>query len=430
MLEILLHYIWQKGLFLPYEQCTTDGQSVEVLCVGAHNRDSGPDFTNVRLRLGGVELAGNVEMHLNSSDWYRHRHHLDAAYDSILLHVVRRADKPVYNSKGQSIPQLELRYPNDRDYLQQLMDDASFMDSAVASHACAHHLLRQPSLMTEGWKRTMLIRRLDCKQRNIEQLLFYFNNDLAQAMYITLAHHFGFHVNGIPMEMMAMHTPLKILRKHMDNLLQLQALLLGQAGLLEGRKGREAERLRGAPLSWLEAEGRKGTPLSWLEAEEAERLRGEYAFLKYKYDLTPMDASLWKHNRLRPQNAPEVRVCQLAQLLYQSDFLFSRALEATNLSQMRALLAQPSMGQTSIDSLIINVILPYQYVSGQKQRVMELLEELSPENNAIIRQWQMLGQQVHSAADTQALIHLYQTCCQSGQCINCDVAYQIFLQAQ
>lgn len=418
MPEILLHYIWQRGIFLAFPQVTTDGRPVQVLSVGQHNTDSGPDFTNVRLRIGDITLVGNVEIHIFSSDWYHHRHHTDRAYDNIILHVVRKADKPVLNTRGEAIPQMELQYPDEQDYLRQLIEDAKLMDTAFGTHRCAKHLIDHPSWLTEGWKRTMLRNRLECKRQSINQLLDILKNDHTQAMYITLAHHFGFHVNGAPAEQMAIQTPLSVLHKHRNSLFQMSAILLGQSGLLETERYVNDE-----------------------EQEEWGMLRKEYAFLQHKYNLEPIEGTLWKHGRLRPQNAPEVRVRQLAQLLYQTEFMYSRAMACQSVAEMRELLtlqpvkedsllyiaSAPPMGKDATDSLIINVIVPYLYAAGKREHAMAILESLPAEKNSIIRQWQTLGQRVCNAADTQALIHLYQTCCQSGQCLNCDVAYQIFL---
>ena len=154
----------------------------------------------------------------------------------------------------------------------------------------------------------------------------------------------------------------------------------------------------------------------------------EYEFLRAKFGLTPIEPALWKMGRIRPQNAPQTRIRQFAQLLHQSEFLFSKVLETNDLESLRALFAVDGMGRDSIDILIINVAVPFKYAYGQKDEALRLLQSVPAENNRIIRQWRDLGQKVETAADSQALIHLYQTCCQTGQCLNCDVAYQIFLR--
>lgn len=397
MPEILLHYIWLKGIFLAYPQTLTDGRQVEVLSVGAHNLDSGPDFTNVRLRIEGVEFIGNIEIHVNGSDWYKHRHHLDKTYDNILIHVVKKADKKIYNSLGEAIPQLELQYPDDEDYITQLIQYARQMDSAFGSHQCAEQLTRDPKLLTLGWRQAMGHRRLECKNHSIQRLLSITCNNWDEAFYITLAHHFGFHTNGVPFEMLAMQTPLKVLLKHRNSLPQLTAMLLGQSGLMT----------------------------------EDDPLYKEYLFLKQKFSLSPIAASVWKTGRIRPQNHPAVRIRQFAELIYRNEFLFSRLMDAEDIPAIRSILQIGSMGRETIDSLIINVVIPYKYARMDTRmgahEAERLLTALPAENNRIIRQWKALGQQVQNAADSQALIHLYMTCCQSAGCMNCDVAYQIFV---
>ena len=164
MPEIVLHYIWEHCLWAGYEQKTTDGKSVEILSVGEHNRDAGPDYSHARIRIDGKEWIGNIEIHVCSSDWTKHHHHLDKAYDNVILHVVRTADKPVYNTKGEVVPQCELQYPSDKDYLSDLFAAAQQMDSAIGRIGCAEQLMHEPELLTEGWRKTLLYKRLECKR--------------------------------------------------------------------------------------------------------------------------------------------------------------------------------------------------------------------------------------------------------------------------
>lgn len=366
--------------------------------MGRHNRDAGPDFTGARIRLFPVgesdnrahatELVGNVEIHVESRDWYRHHHHEDAAYDSVILHVVRSADQPVYTSRGEALPQLPLVYDEGKDYVEKMLEEAREMDSALATHRCGTALLDDPNLLSEGWKRTMLLRRLQCKQESIEHLMHLTHNDLQQAFYVSLAHSFGFHVNGIPMEFLARQTPLSVLLKHRDSLLQVEAILLGQAGLIDSSEDLHQR---------------------------------EYDFLKVKFGLESLDVSLWKMARLRPQNQPRVRIRQLAALIHGSEFLLTHCLEAENIKALHRLFACAGMGKSSVDVLLINVVVPFMYYLNRSEQALNLLEALPAEDNRIIRQWQLLGQRVTSAADSQALIHLYQTCCEEGHCLSCEV---------
>ena len=411
MPEIVLHYIWEHCLWAGFKQQTTDGRSVEILSVGAHNRDAGPDYSSARVRIDGKEWVGNIEIHVCSSDWIKHRHHLDSAYDNVILHVVRTADKPVYNSRGELVSQCELQYPSDKDYLTDLFAAAQQMDSAISRIGCAEQLVRDPAILTEGWRKTLLRKRLECKRASIERLLEITKGSWEHALYISLARNFGFHTNSLPFEQLAINTPLSYLQKHRNSLFQLTALLMGQAGLLEIGDCK-------------------------LENEDL-KLAKEYAFLRTKFSLTPMDGSIWKHARLRPQNSPELRIRQFAQLLYQSESLLSKLLDSNKIEDLVPLFEVDKMGRSSIDILLINTVIPYKYAYAlhrnnphKAEEAAALMEQIAPENNTIIRQWRVLGQSIKNAADTQALLHLYQNYCQHHECINCEVGYQIFQDRQ
>ena len=402
MPEIVLHYIWEHCLWAGFEQYTTDGKKVDILSVGEHNRDAGPDYSHARIRIDGHEWVGNIEIHVCASDWTKHHHHLDKAYDNIILHVVRTADKPIYNSKGELVPQCELNYPSDKDYLSALFESAQRMDSAIARIGCAEQLLHDPRLLTEGWRKTLLCKRLECKRASITRLLEITKGSWEHALYISLARNFGFHTNSVPFEELAINTPLSCLQKHRNSLFQLTALLLGQAGLVQ-------------------------------EPE----LQKEYDFLRVKFGLTPLEGSIWKHARLRPQNSPELRIRQFAQLMHQSENLLSKILDTDDLKELEVLFAVPQMGKSSVDILLINTVIPYKYAYALHQnnpvkaeQAMRLMEKIPAENNTIVRQWRVLGQEVKNAADTQALLHLYQNYCQHHECINCEVGYKIFENRQ
>ncbi len=408
MPELLLHFIWEHCLWAGLPQTTTDGRPIDILSVGEHNHDAGPDYSHARIRIGAQEWVGNVEIHVNSSDWFRHRHHLDRAYDNVILHVVSRADKQVFNSNGQIIVQCELQYPHEQDYLTRLFTEAQQMDSARERIHCAHQLLHDPQMISNGWRKALLYKRLECKRSSIERLLEITNGSWEHAFYISLARNFGFHTNSQPFEQLAICTPLSYLQKHRNSLFQLTSILLGQAGLINND----------------------------------ETMAKEYAFLRTKFSLSPLDGSQWKHARMRPQNSPELRIRQFAALLWQSEFLFSRLMSTADLNALAELFVIhtdqcPQMGRGSIDILLVNTVLPYQYAYAihhnnkiQAEASAMLMEHIAPEDNTIIRQWRQLGQDIRSAADTQALLHLYQHYCQPHGCLNCEVGYQIFIDKQ
>ena len=419
MPEILLHYIWQQRLWAGMPQVTTDGLAVEILSVGQHNCDAGPDFSHARVRIGTQEWVGNVEMHIRASDWRHHRHHTNPAYDNVILHVVCVADEPSYNTRGEAIPQCVLCYPHEQDYLTPLFSAALQMDSAWATIPCHQSLLLNTALLTQGWRDALLLQRMQCRQESIQRLLQITKQNWAEAFYITLAHNFGFHTNSLPFETLALQTPLAYLLKHRNSLFQVTAMLLGQSGLLQENS---------------------------VKSEEEVALLHEYRFLQKKFGLQPIEAVMWKRGRLRPQNAPERRIRQFAQLICQSEWLFSNMLQAEHIHQLREmvqlhpidnthpLLQLPAqIGKASLDILLINTLLPYRYAYAHErhdhaamEQSIQLMHLLPAEDNTIIRQWRMIGQSVNSAADSQALIHLYQHYCQHERCINCEVGNLVF----
>jgi hypothetical protein len=418
--EILLHYIWQNQIWSGYIQQTTDGRHIEIISTGQHNRDAGPDFIAAHIRIDGQVWVGNIEIHVHASDWNKHKHHLDPAYDNTILHVVGIADKEVVNSRGEKLVQCELQYPREKDYVSQLLHAAITENSLLGKIQCRKQLQEDPNLLTKGWKKVLLEKRLACKRKSIEQLLQITRNSWTHAFYISLAHNFGFHTNGLPFEQLALQTPLSCLQKHRNSLFQITAILLGQSGLLD-------------------------------EIHSEEALKQEYNFLKKKFSLTPIDASLWKKGRMRPHNTPEVRIRQFAHLMYQSEFMFAKLMDANCIGEMTDILTlrysdeetyarvkRPlPLGKKSIDILLINTVLPYKYAYSIAQQnisnlpaILHYMEQIPKEENAIIKQWAILGQKLSSAADTQALIHLYQNYCQPHMCYNCHVGYQVFAQKE
>ena len=361
-------------------------------------------------------------MHIRASDWRHHRHHTNPAYDNVILHVVCVADEPSYNTRGETIPQCVLCYPHEQDYLTPLFSVALQMDSAWATIPCHQSLLLNTALLTQGWRDALLLQRMQCRQESIQRLLQITKQNWAEAFYITLAHNFGFHTNSLPFETLALQTPLAYLLKHRNSLFQVTAMLLEQSGLLQENT---------------------------VKNDEEVALLHEYRFLQKKFGLQPIEAVMWKRGRLRPQNAPGRRIRQFAQLICQSEWLFSEMLVQPTVKGMRQLLCQPSLvlteqqsmvaqppaiGKQSVDVLLINTLLPYRYAYAiahqdyvAAQTALRLMQEIPAEDNTIIRQWRMLGQQVRTAADTQALIHLYQHYCQNEGCIHCEVGQQVFL---
>lgn len=419
MKEEFLQFIWKHGLFIKDNLKTTDGRSIEIISNGQPNPDSGPDFFNARIRIEDTTWAGNVEVHQKSSHWYRHRHNTDAAYDNVILHVVELHDSPVL-VKSQAIPTLEIKYP------EEIFKNYEKLLSSEKWIACEGKLPEYDPFIIRFWFSALMIERLESKIDEILTLLKQNNNNWNETFYQLLSRNFGMKTNALPFELLARSLPLNLLSKHKNNLFQLEALLFGQSGLLN-------ETLLGDDYF-----------LS---------LRKEYSYLYKKYALSGIETHLWKFMRMRPINFPTIRIAQLAQLIHHSSALFSRILETENLEELRKLFDvtaseywnthhsfnkiskddhPKTLGETAFNNLVINTIVPILFVYGDqhldqamKDRALFLLEKLAPESNQIVRKWNELGIDSHSAFDTQALLQLKNKYCAYKKCLNCQLGAKI-----
>lgn len=418
MKESILHYVWQNKLFVSQEIKTTDGERVEIIDVGRINTDAGPDFFNAKIKIGDTLWAGNVEIHTASSEWNKHNHQQDKAYDSVILHVVLQADSDVYRIDGTKIPQLELKFP------QQIETNYELLFSQQKWIPCADKIDQVPSIVIQSWKNALLTERLEQKMSAIESLLDENNRHWEEAFYITLARSFGFGTNSQAFESLAKSLPLSVLGKHKDQLFQLEALLFGQAGLLD------------------------------LETYDdySANLKKEYEFLRAKYELNPLEKSQWKLLRLRPDNFPHVRIAQFAALIHSSTKLFSKITENPNLAYIRTLFAYETstywkanylfgreskvrtkrLGEQSINGLIINTVVPFLFCYADqkknddlKDRALQILEQLESEQNAIITGWRSLGLHVDNAFDSQSLLQLKKSYCDEKKCLRCRIGHKI-----
>ena len=418
MKESILHYVWQNKLFTSHNLFTTDGESIEIIDVGKYNTDAGPDFFNAKIKIDGTVWAGNIEIHTNSTDWNRHNHQNDKAYDTVILHVVHKFDGEVYRTDGEGIPQLELTFPAqiEKNY-NQLLDEEKWI-------SCADKIQSVPSIIIQSWKNALLTERLEQKMNNIETLLAQNNQHWEEAFYITLARTFGFGTNSQAFEMLAKSLPLTILGKHKDDIFQLEALLFGQSGLLDVAN----------------------------DDDYSQKLKKEFEFLQAKYDLISLNNEQWKLLRLRPDNFPHVRIAQFAALLHASSKLFSKIVENPDVEYIRQLFdCQPSdywnvhylfgtksffkikkLGKQSIDGILINTIVPFLFCYAShknndelKEKALQMLEQIPCEKNAIILNWQNLGLTVNSAFDSQALLHLKKQYCLQKYCLRCRIGHKV-----
>lgn len=427
-MEKLLHYVWRHRMFPLEPLHTTDGEAIEVLDPGLKNTDAGPDFFNAKVRIGGTMWVGNVEIHLRSSDWERHGHHTDAAYNSVILHVAELVDADVVTADGKRPPQLQLAIPD------SLRRDYNTLCRTEDYPRCWTIIKGVPRLVTHSWLSALLAERLTERAAMVTERLRLTDGDWERAFFITMARNFGFGINGEAFEYWARHLPLHAAAKHRDDAFQLEALFLGAAGLLRDEAIPPSARKAAANDLYLR------------------RLRTEWAFLAHKFQLPePMEAKQWRYLRLRPQNFSHLRIVQLAQLYFRRTAGLANILEAkdrkalhvcfnTGVSEywrshylfgLESEAKDKTLSTASRDLIIINTVVPTLFAYGQEhhdeglqERAVELLESMKAEQNFIMRQWQQCGLAVDNAADSQALIQLKREYCDRLDCLRCRFGYE------
>lgn len=415
MTEEFLHYIWQYRLYVP-DLVLQTGEQLDVIHPGMHNSDSGPDFFNARIRIAETIWAGNIEIHIQSSDWKRHNHQQDMSYDNVILHVVWRDDSPVFRTDGTGIPTLEL----DGLYKESSWKNYLHFMASQRWIPCETMISGVDSFVRNAWIDRVLVERLERKALQVEHILSLTNNDWAQTFYRLLARNMGFKLNNQAFEMLAQSLPFQFLAKHADDLFQVEAMVFGQAGLL----------------------GNSFTD------EYPMKLKKEYEFLKKKFDLAPIDTHLWRFMRLHPGNFPTLRLAQFASIIHHSSAIISGLFNSNDIGTYRKLFGaeaseywkthytfdKPSasrrktLGQSSIDLLLINLVAPILLAHGRRksdaeitEKPVDLLMKLKGETNSVISKWEGLGMDVSNAANTQALLELKTNYCDAKKCLRCSI---------
>jgi hypothetical protein len=419
-MESLLHYVWKYKLYESGNFLTSEGTPFEIIDTGVDNSDAGPDFFNAKIKFEGKTWAGTIEIHSASSDWYKHRHENDKAYNSVILHVVETLDRPeIRDESGRLIPQWEMKIPASilENYHSFLNNDASI--------PCLSRISEIPEIYLNDWKSALLVERLERKTKTLLQLLQDYRNDWNEVFYITLARNFGFGINNDAFERLAKSLPLKVVLKHRNSVLQTESLFLGQAGLLEEEH---------------------------IEVPYYQDMRNEYLFLRKKYDLKPLDSHLFKSLRIRPNNFPHIKIVQLAGIIRKKQGLFSQITEVSDWESFRNLFLSEvgefwlshyhfektsvkrtkKLGFSVIQLLVINVVVPLFFAYGKAkdsenylEKAMRLLESLKPESNHIVSLFSRSGIQIQNACDTQALIQLKREYCEQKKCIYCRIGRQL-----
>ncbi|MBC7627562.1 DUF2851 family protein [Ferruginibacter sp.] len=411
MTEKLLQYIWQFQYFNHALLTTVDNEILQINTPGILNTNQGPDFLNANIKVGNTTWAGNIELHLKSSGWISHQHSKDKNYSNIILHVVWQDD----GAAELSFPVLELQNRVSKFLLgryDELMNTTAFIP-------CEKNIKQVNGLTWKSWIDRLLAERLQHKSTIIFKHLAANNNHWEETFWWLLASNFGIKVNSDAFEKIARSLPVNLLTKHKNQIHQLEALLFGQAGLLQN--------------NFTET-----YPLM---------LQKEYRFYKSKYKLQPIQAPLF-FLRMRPANFPSVRLAQLAMLINRSLHLFSVLREAETLKEIKDLLnvtandywhyhyvfdeatafKEKHLGTQMINNILINTIIPivfayglYNKEEGYKEKAMQWLEQTAAEKNNITNAYSLLGIQNKNAFNSQALIQLKNEYCNRKRCLECAV---------
>ena len=411
MTEQLLQFIWQFRYFNYAELTTSGGESLQIIHPGNHNNNQGPDFLNAKIKCGNTVLAGNIEVHIRASEWEAHGHSKDPNYQNVILHVVLREDK-----------KLNLPFPTlvlEERLSALLLEKYDRMMQVQRFIPCEEHLPAIAPLIIDSWKGRLFIERLQDRATVIHCMLKENDHHWEESFWQLLARNFGVPINSDAFERIAQTLPLRVLAKHRDRLLQLEALLMGQAGLLDKE----------------------------FNADYPTMLQKEFRFLKKKYSL--VEATIPVHFlRMRPANFPTLRLSQLASLVHQSAHLFSRIREANDVKEILQLLTvsandywhyhyifgekcafkEKKLGDQMARNIILNSVIPMLYAYGwynnteaHKLKAIQWGAELVAEKNTITAGFEEAGIPNRTASDSQALIQLKHKYCDKKRCLECAI---------
>lgn len=428
-MERLMQYVWNHRLWPSTDFLTVDGRKIQIIDPGRLNTDSGPDFFNAKVRIGGELWIGNIEIHVRASDWMRHGHHTDPAYDNVVLHVVDTDDAVIKRrTDGTVIPQTVMQCSGSLNSHYQ-----SLVTSSASSLPCSGIISTLDPVFRSGWIDALAFERLNEKADRIETYRTRFTGDWEQAAFITIARALGVGLNGDIFERLAENMPLRIIGRHNDSLLMTEAMVFGMSGLLES-----------APPT-----------------EYADRLKREFNFLKAKFGLEIPQGMIWKMARMRPAAFPHRRLALLSRLLHFSTRFMSRiiniALEENPLERYTSLFAlqpegfwathytfsdqapstnekatAPGVGSVTIQTLLINAVVPLLYAYGTAHadhtltdRAIAMLEQMRPERNSIVRLFTDAGIECGCASHSQGLIQLRRAYCEQRKCLYCRFGHRM-----
>ncbi|RXP63548.1 DUF2851 family protein [Lutibacter sp. HS1-25] len=420
MKENLLHFIWKLQLFSSNKLQCTKNKSIYIIAAGLHNLNSGPDFLNAKIEIDGQLWAGNVEIHINSSDWYAHNHEMDENYDSVILHVVWEHDVAVFNKSNMALPTLELKNIISKKVLENYND---LFNKNKKWLFCESSISSIDNFKLSHWYERLYFERLEQKSERINQLLEITKNNWEAVLFILLAKNFGLKINGEAFNDIASSFDFSIVRKLANDPAQLEALLFGQASLLQEN----------------------------VESEYFKKLKYNYEYLQVKFQLKPIAKGQIQFFRLRPPNFPTIRLSQLALLYHLQQNLFSKIIEVKAIDDFYSLFnvststfwethytfgkeskkSIKKLSKSFVDLLLINTILPIKFMYLKKMGetdfsdLLTVLEHIKPEKNTIISNFNELKIKSKSAFETQALLQLKNEYCNNQLCLECEIGKEL-----
>ena len=422
MQEDFLHYVWQFKKFNFREALTSSGAVIEILNSGSLNNHSGPDFFNSRLRIGDQLWAGNVEIHINSSDWYAHHHEADPNYDNVILHVVWEHDTDVFRRDNSAIPVLELK---------ELISESSFtayknlLESSAGNWInCEKDFASLDDFTIQNWLERLYVERLERKSEVIFEMLRESSNNWEEVLFQMLMKNFGLNINGEAFLSVAKSIPFSVVRKVRSHQEKLEALFLGQAGLLQKN----------------------------IEEGYYQKLQKEYSFLKHKHKLQAQGVMPVKYFRLRPDNFPNLRLAQLSEVYHRQEHIFSEVIQATDVHQLREIFnirlsefweshfsfekshkkRKKQLSNKFIDLILINTIIPLRFCyakqngENKNEEIFALIGSLASESNKIIQKFNQLKPKIsQNALQSQALLQLKNLYCDKNRCLKCSFGVKL-----
>ncbi|NND89187.1 MAG: DUF2851 family protein [Flavobacteriaceae bacterium] len=420
MKEDFLHYIWKFQKLRQATCQTAQGESLYVIDPGVHNHLEGPDFLNAKIRIGEQLWAGNVELHLQASDWYAHGHHLDANYESVILHVVWRYDLDIFSQNNKVIPAFSLQ-----KYIapQALKSYEQFHSSLYRWIPCEKFFPKVDPFIYQHWLERLYIERLEKRSKQVMSTLGQYQNNWDALLFVMLCRSFGLRHNTESFYSVARALDFSVYRQCSQSAFDLECLLMGLAGLLK-------------PPS---------------KDQYHDSLMERFYYLSTKYRIKPQDVVPAKYFRLRPSNFPTLRLSQFAQLMHQEKRLFSKILEASSIGALRKLISTQAssywtthynfgvrskkftkkVSSSFADLQLINTILPiifcyYKYEGKDAtEKVIEMASELKAESNTVIARFSKLRKPPSNAQESQALLQLHQEYCSVTRCMQCTIGHTI-----